>query len=105
MSESTILNCFIGSVEFQSDESKNGQKNYKLRASQHNGTFVMDTPGLKKAKTRKESASDMTLPLKRNGEYKIFLLCAYKSGSLRSADLVLIRIVLNNVPDITSYPM
>ena len=54
---------------------------------------------------RRDAAHAITAGLKKNGLYQIFFVVTLESGRLRATDLTTIKLVLEHVPDITSYSL
>lgn len=54
---------------------------------------------------RRAAAHAITAGLKKNGLYQIFFVVTLEAGRVRATDLATIKLVLDHVPDITSYSL
>ena len=90
---------------FKSGVSFGKGMTYQLDKKTHNGITYLDTPGLADIKMRKEAAKAITDGLKNYGIYQIFFVVTLEAARLRATDLATIKLVLENVKDITSYSL
>ena len=103
--KSTLANCIAKTALFKSGVNFGKGMTYQLDEKTHNGIKYLDTPGLADIKMRKEAAKAITDGLKKDGLYQIFFVVTLEAGRLRPTDLATIKIVLENVEDITSYSL
>ena len=103
--KSALANCIAKAVLFQSGINFGKGMTCQLDAREHKGITYLDTPGLDNTKMRRDAAHAITAGLKKNGLYQIFFVVTLESGRLRATDLTTIKLVLEHVPDITSYSL
>ena len=103
--KSTLANCIAKEVLFKSGVNFGNGMTSRLDAKEHKGITYLNTPGLDNIKIRREAAHAITTGLKKNGFYQIFFVVTLEAGRFRVTDLATIKLVLEHVPDITSYSL
>ncbi len=101
--KSTLLNGLLGQVKFRSGVRFGPGLTFQLQVEEMaNGAKLMDTPGLSDLKMREQAAAAVNEALKQSGNYKIFFVNTIEAGSIRPADVLTMKIVLEAAP-ITNY--
>ena len=103
--KSTLANCIAKAVLFKSGVNFGNGITSHLDAKEHKGITYLDTPGLDNIKMGRAAAHAITAGLKYNGWYQIFFVVTLEAGRFRATDLATIKLVLEHVPDITSYSL
>ena len=101
--KSTLANCIAERVLFKSGISFGSGKTYKLDKEKSDGIMYLDTPGFADINMRQTAASSITKALRQNGSYQIFFVVTLSAGRLRPEDLITIRLVLMNAPEIKCF--
>jgi GTP-binding protein EngB required for normal cell division len=96
--KSTILNGFAGKFLFKSGTSFGKGLTYQLDEARVGNRIFMDTPGLADIEMRKKAAEQITLALKKGGEFKIFFVVTLEAGRVKPADVTTIKLVLDAIP-------
>eukprot|EP01091_Cochliopodium_minus_P009282 TRINITY_DN2251_c0_g2_i1.p1 TRINITY_DN2251_c0_g2~~TRINITY_DN2251_c0_g2_i1.p1 ORF type:complete len:425 (-),score=118.72 TRINITY_DN2251_c0_g2_i1:35-1309(-) len=93
--KSTILNCLIGKVIFESGMSFGTGLSQYLKTYKHEGIIYGDTPGLSDVLKRKEAAKEITKALQQNGIFKIIFVVTVNSGRVSPDDLITLNCILD----------
>ncbi|ETM00462.1 hypothetical protein L917_02816 [Phytophthora nicotianae] len=95
--KSTLINCLVGEVVFQSGISYGGGLTSFFQKHEFNGNMYMDTPGLADRKLMESAAAAITEALRQSGEYKLFFMVRLENGRVVADDLSTIETVVSSI--------